>query len=69
MTETDASSATEGVAAAAEGSAEPVASRSLPRILLERLRQNLADPGTLLAIVLIAALVVRLAWLKLPRDP
>lgn len=57
----------DGKAGPMDGPGEPPASRSLPRLLLDRLRQNLSDPGTLLALVLIAALVVRLAWLTLPQ--
>jgi 4-amino-4-deoxy-L-arabinose transferase-like glycosyltransferase len=41
---------------------------SLPRLLIDRLRQNLTDPGTLLALLLIAALVVRIVWLALPQN-
>lgn len=40
---------------------------SLRSRLIERLRQNLSDPGTALAILLIAALVVRIVWLTLPQ--
>jgi dolichyl-phosphate-mannose-protein mannosyltransferase len=49
------------------GPGEPAAASSLSRILLERLRDNLTDPGTLLALLLIAALVVRIVWLSLPQ--
>jgi predicted membrane-bound dolichyl-phosphate-mannose-protein mannosyltransferase len=64
---TAASSDTDRPIIPADESGAPAAPPSLPKILFERLRQNLADPGTLLALVLIAALVVRLAWLTLPR--
>jgi dolichyl-phosphate-mannose-protein mannosyltransferase len=47
---------------------EPTAPRSLPRLLFERARQNLTDPGTLLALLLVAALVVRIVWLALPQN-
>src|ERR1035437_5924102 len=47
---------------------ETAAPRSLPRLLFERARQNLTDPGTLLALLLIAALVVRILWLTLPQN-
>jgi len=40
---------------------------SLPRLLFERLRENLSDPGTLLALLFIAALVVRIVWLTIPQ--
>jgi len=46
---------------------EPARSPRLPRILLGRLGQNLRDPGTLLALLLIAALVVRIVWLMIPQ--
>ncbi len=39
----------------------------LPRAILGRLRDNLGDPGTLLALTLITALAVRVAWLALPH--
>jgi 4-amino-4-deoxy-L-arabinose transferase-like glycosyltransferase len=56
-------------AVAAEPDAvEQAPSQSLPRLLLERLRSNLTDPGTLLALLLIAALVVRLVWLTIPQN-
>ncbi|HEY5277894.1 MAG TPA: glycosyltransferase family 39 protein [Coriobacteriia bacterium] len=62
------SSVTDGEAAAARGPGEPAGSSSLPRLLFERVRQNLSDPGTLLALLLIAALVVRIVWLTLPQN-
>ena len=62
------SSVTDGEAAAAPGPGEPAGSSSLPRFLFERVRQNLSDPGTLLALLLIAALVVRIVWLTLPQN-
>ncbi len=65
---TAASSDAEGPASPPDGRREEAASTALPRLLLGRLRQNLTDPGTLLALVLIAALVVRLAWLTLPQN-
>jgi len=46
---------------------EPARSPRLPRILLGRLGQNLSDPGTLLALSLIAALIVRIVWLTIPQ--
>ena len=49
------------------GPDEPATGSSLPGLLLERLRDNLTDPGTLLALLLIAALVVRIVWLSLPQ--
>ncbi len=36
-------------------------------IVVERLRDSLTDPGNLLALVLIAALALRLAWLDTPK--
>ena len=39
----------------------------LIRLGVERVRHNLTDPGTLLALLLIAALVVRIVWLWLPQ--
>jgi len=62
------SSVTDGEAAAAPDPGEPAGSSSLPRFLFERVRQNLSDPGTLLALLLIAALVVRIVWLTLPQN-
>ena len=62
------SSVTDGEAAAAPGPGKPAGSSSLPRFLFERVRQNLSDPGTLLALLLIAALVVRIVWLTLPQN-
>jgi len=53
---------------ATEGSSEAGASQSLPRILFERLRRNLGDPGTLLALTMIAALIVRIVWLTIPQN-
>ncbi len=47
---------------------DPVRPSSLPRRLFDRLRQNLTDPGTLVALVLIAALIVRIIWLALPQN-
>jgi predicted membrane-bound dolichyl-phosphate-mannose-protein mannosyltransferase len=47
---------------------EPTWRRSPLRLLLGRARQNLTDPGTLLALLLIAALVVRIIWLALPQN-
>ncbi|MBI2764024.1 MAG: glycosyltransferase family 39 protein [Chloroflexi bacterium] len=38
------------------------------RLLLDRLRQNLSDPDTALALLLIAALIVRIVWLTLPQN-
>ncbi len=49
------------------GSGEAGVRRSLPRLLLTRLRQNLGDPGTLLALLVIAALIVRIVWLAIPH--
>ena len=49
------------------GGGEPSRLSALPRLLAGRLRENLTDPGTLLALLLIAALVVRIAWLTLPQ--
>jgi predicted membrane-bound dolichyl-phosphate-mannose-protein mannosyltransferase len=49
------------------GRDEPPRKRSLPRALVERLGQSLRDPGTLLALLLIVALVVRVAWLTTPQ--
>lgn len=40
---------------------------SLGSRLVERLRQNLTDPDTVLALLLIAALVVRILWLTTPQ--
>jgi 4-amino-4-deoxy-L-arabinose transferase-like glycosyltransferase len=53
---------------AAVADAEVAASTSLPRHLVERLRRNLGDPGTLLALLMIAALIVRIIWLTIPQD-
>jgi dolichyl-phosphate-mannose-protein mannosyltransferase len=54
--------------AAGAGVREPEARRSLPKVLLASLRQNLSDPGTLLALLLIAALIVRIVWLTIPQN-
>jgi len=62
-----ASSSTSGEVAAENASRAPEASPSLARVLIERLRQNLRDPGTLLALTLIAALIVRIIWLTVPQ--
>ena len=62
-----ASGTPEGDTPAADA-AEPTRSSSLPRLLFGRARQNLTDPGTLLALLLIAALVVRIVWLTLPQN-
>jgi len=56
-----------GEMVAGDGLGEPEASLSLPRVLLERLGQNLRDPGTLLALTFIAALIVRIVWLTVPE--
>jgi 4-amino-4-deoxy-L-arabinose transferase-like glycosyltransferase len=51
--------------------AHPAAGRRLPAgvvLLGERLRDNLADPGTALPLLLIAAFVARVIWLDLPRN-
>ena len=58
----------DGKAATEPGPGEPARSPSLPRLVFERVRQNLSDPGTLLALLLIAALVVRIVWLTLPQN-
>ncbi len=47
---------------------EPEARASLPRLVVERLRRNLSDPGTLLALLMIAALIVRIVWLTIPQN-
>jgi dolichyl-phosphate-mannose-protein mannosyltransferase len=57
----------DGEATAAPDPGEPAGPSTLPRRLFERLRQNLSDPGTLLALLLIAALIVRIAWLTVPQ--
>jgi dolichyl-phosphate-mannose-protein mannosyltransferase len=54
--------------AAEPDAVEPASSPSLPRLLLGRLRQNLGDPGTLLALLMIAALIVRIVWLNVPQN-
>ena len=59
--------ALDGAASATLDRGEPAGLRSLPRVVFERLRQNLRDPGTLLALVMIAALVVRIVWLTIPQ--
>jgi 4-amino-4-deoxy-L-arabinose transferase-like glycosyltransferase len=57
-----------------ESAAQPdavVARRRPPAIvtaLAERLLANLADPGTMLPLVLIAAFVTRVVWLDLPKN-
>jgi dolichyl-phosphate-mannose-protein mannosyltransferase len=59
---------TDGEVTAEMGAAEPGARQSLPRILVTRLRRNLGDPGTLLALLMIAALIVRIVWLTIPQN-
>ncbi len=66
--ETAAPSDIDTEAAAGPGHDEPSKPLSLPRVLFDRARQNLTDPGTLLALLLIAALVVRIVWLALPQN-
>ena len=64
----DPPSAVDGGSTAALDPIVPATRSSLPRFLFERVRQNLTDPGTLLALLLIAALVVRIVWLTLPQN-
>lgn len=40
---------------------------SVRRLLLDRLRQNLGDPGTVLPLLLIAAFICRAIWLTVPQ--
>ena len=63
----DSPSAVDGGSTAALDPIVPATRSSLPRFLFERLRENLTDPGTLLALLLIAALIVRIVWLSLPQ--
>jgi dolichyl-phosphate-mannose-protein mannosyltransferase len=57
-----------GEVAAEVVAAEPPESQSLPRLVVGRLRRNLGDPGTLLALTMIAALIVRIVWLTIPQN-
>lgn len=59
--------AQDGPAGDRSGAVDDAAPTSIPRILAGRLRENLGDPGQVLAIVLIAAFAARVIWLDLPR--
>jgi dolichyl-phosphate-mannose-protein mannosyltransferase len=53
--------------AAGVGTDEPAEPSSLLRRLFGRLRRTLGRPGALLALLLLAALIVRVIWLALPQ--
>jgi dolichyl-phosphate-mannose-protein mannosyltransferase len=62
------SSDTDNEAVASGGLGEPTQSTPLSVLMFERVRQHLTDPRTLLALLLIAALVVRIVWLTIPQN-
>jgi hypothetical protein len=66
MDTTPASGTTSDLTGPASGPVDG-APTSIPRLLLERLRESLSDPTQVLAIVLIAAFATRVIWLDMPR--
>jgi dolichyl-phosphate-mannose-protein mannosyltransferase len=66
MDTTPASGTTSDLTGPASGPVDG-APTSIPRLLLERLRESLSDPTQVLAIVLVAAFATRVIWLDMPR--